>query len=284
MDILRKHFYSTVYQAPDSNAAADDTPPDPPAGDPAPADDGGGDPPAPAGGEPTHGNKGGTPWFMKRISDVTERARTAEERAATAERKAADATALAERLQRGTDTNAPPAPRAEPPQDIDGLVNQRVAQRHYQDTVNHIIARGNNAFGRSEFTEASNTLGAIAGEHAPDLVNAIHAVDPDKAHELLFNLGKDPERTAELVGMDPARRIVELTRMSMTAAPAVDPKTPPKPPVPPVKGSRAPAPPPPIDNSASKVKDWRSDDASDEEFDAGYFDPARLAKRAARLR
>jgi len=41
-------------------------------------------------------------------------------------------------------------------------------------------------------------------------------------------------------------------------------------PAPNARVSRAPNPPPPVDPGASKTIDWRSDEASDAEFTAGF--------------
>jgi hypothetical protein len=280
MDLLRKYFNSTVYQAPDAPvAAADPTPPaDPPAGDAAPpaGDTGVVTPDAGDDGDQRDPPKG-TPWFMKRIADESAKVRAADERVAAAERRAADAQALAERLQRGDRPDAQPhVPLRQEPLDDDARINQRAAQLVYKDTVNRIISKGNQAYG-AEFDQASNVIATIAGEAAPQIVEAVNAIDPDNAHAILFNLGKNPEKTAQLVGLDPARRIVELTRMSMTAATAAKAAAP----TPPARTvSRAPAPPPAVDPGAGKVVDWRSDQASDAEFDAGFQE--MLKRRSAR--
>lgn len=285
MDIVRK-YRIPLFQAPDAPAPAaqgDAPPPAPLVADAPPADtpplepqDPPADPPAaPA----EHGNKGKQPWFLQRISEETSK-RTQIEAELAAERRARqDAEALAARLQ--ADPAAPAAPRAPvqqiAEQDIDRLVDQRADQKRFFEDTSAVKNAGLQKFGAS-FENTLNILTAI-GATTNDVVADILAVDKANAHVLLDKLGQDPERAAALVGMNSRTRIAELTRMSLMpnapAAPVVEPtKAAPK------QVSRAPAPPPPVEPSASKVTDWRTDDASDDEFDRGFRD--MMQKRNAR--
>jgi len=71
--------------------------------------------------------------------------------------------------------------------------------------------------------------------------------------------------------MEQGRRIAEFVRMApLTAAQQTD--KPAAPAAPPARVSRAPNPPPPLDPGATKTIDWRSDEADDATFDAGFHE------------
>ncbi len=288
MDLLRKYTVP-FFQAPD--AAADPPPVDPamaaaategadppePAGDPAPQP---GDP-APEPKPPKHGLP---PGVINELTGLRGKARELEQRALQAERQAAEAQALAERLSRG-DKDAPAAPQRPAPAATDeSEIDRRADYKLFLRDVGTMRERGFQQFGRQQFSETINALAAV-GADTDAFVSQVIAVDPQNAHALLQTIGQDLERAVSLVGMEPNRRIAELTRMAMaaSAAPKTEPKTDAVPVVPaaPAKTvSRAPAPAPAVDPGASKVIDWRSDKATDEQFDAGFKD--MMAKRSAR--
>lgn len=268
-----------LYQAPDAPGETIDPPAggvvDPPVVDPAaavvdpPAQD---DPPAPAG---EHGNKGKSPWFLTRISQEAERARVAEQRAL-------DAEALAARLQAGGNPPAADAPRVPPPAAGDfNTAVQREAQRlRLTDDSTAVRDAGFKEFG-GDFGNSLSILTAV-GATSDDIVLDVLAVDKPNAHKIFANLAKDPEKAASLVGMDPRRRIAELTRMSDALAPkpAADAASAPKPAAPAKGISKAPPPPPPVDPSASKTIDGYSDEATDDQFTAQFNE--RMKARATR--
>ena len=250
---------------------------DPVAVDPPPAPEPVADPiPAPV--EPAK-----TPWYMDRIAKEAARARENEERASAAEKRAQDAEALAARLRAQTGGEGVPAtaaatPAAETAAQRQAAIRQEAqTQRFYEDTL-EVRRRGEAEFG-PKFGEALNILGAL-GATTDDFIADVLAIDKSNAHALLDKLAKDPERAASLTSMTSRQRIAELTRMSITktddagtsasAVVAPAPKT----------TSKAPPPAPVVTPSASKVIDWRTDEASDDEFDAGFKE--MMAKRSAR--
>ena len=170
-------------------------------------------------------------------------------------------------MQANPDT--PPAPQPQPAvpdaQEIDRLVDQRAeAKRFAEDTVN-VKNAGLAAFGANFDT----TLGILTsiGVTNDDVVADILAADKANAHILLDKLAADPERASALVRMNSRARIAELTRMSMTTTAPAKPAAA----APPARQvSRAPAPPPPVEPSASKEVDWRLDEASDADFSRGW--------------
>jgi hypothetical protein len=203
------------------------------------------------------------PWFLKRISETTERARLAEERAAAAE-------ALAERLQKGTETL--PAPPLTNERDIEALVEARAARKLFDADCNHAASVWKAAAGDA-FESRIGILSHVGllpnkdGSNTEFLMD-VFAVDKENAHQILDTLAQDPEQATALAAMDSRRRTAALTRLSMATntAPVTAPKT-----VPAAKQvSRAPAPAPQVEPSASKVVDWRKDDSDDATFDVGF--------------
>ena len=223
-------------------------------------------------------------WALTRISKEANERRAAEDRATAAERRANEAEALAARLAGQGAKDGSGLPPVAPP--VAQTDTQRQAeiraeaqnQRFYEDTV-EVRNRGMAANGPA-FTEALNVLGALGFTSSNEAVaDVIAAAGKDSAHQMLIDLAKDPEKAVALTNMTPRQRIAELTRMSIAkpaetaasavaAAPVVAAKT----------VSKAPAPPPPVQTSATKVKDAYSDDMDDDEFTACWKE--RMAKRS----
>jgi hypothetical protein len=220
-------------------------------------------------------------WALTRISKEAAERRAAEDRATAAERRANEAEALAARLAgQGAKVGDPPITPAPVTQsDAQRQAEIRAEaqnQRFYEDTV-EVRNRGMAANGQA-FTEALNVLGALGFTSSNEAVaDVIAAAGKDNAHQMLIDLAKDPEKAVALTNMTPRQRIAELTRMSIakpveTAVSAVAPPAATK------TVSKAPAPPPPVQTSATKVKDAYSDDMDDDEFTACWKE--RMAKRS----
>jgi hypothetical protein len=216
-----------------------------------------------------HGNKGGKPWFLSRISEESEGRRQAEGRARAAEEMLA-------RVQRGGEgtQNTPQSNDA-----VEARAQQLAAERLANEKIASVANAGVAKF--EDWEEKAQMLGAV-GAASPAFVLDVVAVDPNNAHEILHALASDPQKAARLAKMDARSRTVELVRMSMAVSgtapqpqPAPAPKTP-------RSVSKAPAPPPALDPGASQTVDWRSDKASLEEFSRGWEETQR--QRAARGR
>jgi hypothetical protein len=225
------------------------------------------EPPAPQETEEEQ-DKRKNPWFLKRISAEAEARRIAEQRAA-------DAEAMLERLQAGKDAPlATPAPNSP---DFQSAVQREAARLRLADDSTAIRDAGYREFGQQfgQSLAVLNAAGAVSDEIVLDLI----AVDKPNAHKILASLAQDPERATALAGMDSRRRTAELTRISMAANAPTAPA--PKTPVAPVakQVSKAPAPAPAVEPSATKTVPWYSDEASDADFDKGFYSPDRLKKR-----
>ena len=207
------------------------------------------------------------PWFLKRISAEAEARRAAEQRAS-------DAEAMLERMQAGKD-EPKPAPNSP---DFQSAVHREAARLRLAEDSTAIRDAGFKEFGQS-FSDNLAVLNA-AGAVSDDIVMDLIAVDKANAHKILAQLANDPEKAAALASMDPRRRTAELTRISMANTPA--PATPSAAPKAPLaeQVSKAPPPAPPVEPSASKTVDWRTDDADEETFNAGFKD--MMAKRNVR--
>lgn len=207
------------------------------------------------------------PWFLKRISAEAEARRIAE-----SERDSFKA--LAERLQSGKEPDAAAPPSNAP--DFQTAVQREAARLRLAEDSTAIRDAGYREFGQ-QFGQNLAVLNA-AGAVSDDIVMDLIAVDKANAHKILAALAEDPERATALAAMDSRRRTAELTRISMAANAPITPA--PKTPVAPTKQvSKAPAPPPPVEPSSTKVVPWYSDEASDADFDKGFYDPNRMKKR-----
>lgn len=203
------------------------------------------------------------PWFLDRIAEESAKARAAQDKLDAAERRAKAAEELAERLQAGKEaTYKPQAPdnRSYTQADIRAEAERL---KFHEDTV-EVRNAGMAKYGAA-FLDTLSTLGAVGATNNDEFVQDVLAVNKADAHVLLDLIAKDPEKAVALASMTSRQRIAELTRMTVQntttetkAAPA--PKT----------VSKAPAPAPKVEPSASKVSDWRTDEATDADFDRGF--------------
>jgi|SRR5579864_2545 len=223
--------------------------------------------------------------LVNELTGLRAERRRQDEEIARLRREAAEARALAERATAGTNNQppAPAAPRIEPPATAEAEIDRRAEYKLFLRDVEGVRERGNRQFGPA-FNETVRALAAVGADN-DQFVSQVMAADPANAHVVLNALAQDLEGTVALVNMDPNRRMAELTRRAMAASASVtDPaKTAPPaaPPVPPKTISKAPPPPPPVIASTTKTVDWRSDEASDAEFDRG-FNEEFLRRRALR--
>lgn len=137
-------------------------------------------------------------------------------------------------------------------------------QEAFDANCNTAYANGKTAFG-DDFDIAVSNLQQLGAMNRDMLDLALNADDPAK---LLFELGSDPDRAASIMALPPAKRAIEIAKLSVT----VPPKAAPTP------LSRAPRPVEPVEGSA------RPNGApSDNDDDATWF-AKRNAEVAARHR
>ncbi len=216
------------------------------------------------------------------ISEITKlRALNREREAAleAARKEAADAKALAERLAKGEGGEEGKKAAYAPPQSLDDAeIERKVDYKLFLREVADMRQQGVAAFGEAEFGGVIQSLTAYGADN-DEFIKAVMAVDRPNAHELLRSIAEDPARAIGLVNMTPTQRIAELTRMSIASKSKPEPRGDDKPASQRVV-SNAPKPAPAISSSAKNTVDWRSDKASDAEFDAGFW--ATWEKRRAR--
>lgn len=212
-------------------------------------------------------------WWLRRISQESAKAADANERAAAAERRASEAEALARRLAANkgdSPTAEPPANRQQQPVQGDRAAEVRAeaARQRFLEDVNDLRGRGHAEFGPA-FGETIRIL-AATGADTDDFVSDALAVGRTEAHKLLATIAKDPERAVALAAMPSRQRIMELTKMTLAAAPRTETETTvaPKSVVAKSTASRAPAPAPRVESGAVTVKGDYSDDMDDAEFTA----------------
>jgi hypothetical protein len=213
-------------------------------------------------------------WMLDRIAEAQRNEQAARQDAQKERDGRTNAEALAARLQKG-DT----APAPQPPQVDMALVNQAANKQLMDQARQQIIKDGYAAFGGPKFDEMANILGAV-GCVNDEFVADVLAVDRPNAHKTLAALAAEPETAARLASLDSRSRIAELTRITMAKAAVVEPVVVVVPKVAPKVVSKAPAPAPVVEPSASKVVDWRADEASDEDFTKGFEET--MKKRSGR--
>jgi hypothetical protein len=216
--------------------------------------------------------------LIREITPLRSSLREIEAQLAAERRRNQESAELIARLQQNPGEQTPPAaPRQEqmPATDID----RRAAEMLFQRDAAAISETAYKSYGQGWVNSVNllNSLGLNSGDFVS---NVMDVVGREHTHEVMHQIAQNPEQAAALASMSPARRIAEITRISMT--PAAKPVEPPAAPAtPPARTvSRAPNPPPKVEPSATREVDWRSDEATDAEFDRGFQE--MVAKRNAR--
>lgn len=258
-------------RSPEPLIVAKEPAPEPTAADAAPTE--GGDTPAPA-VKPSRLPE----WAEKKLAEATFEARENKRRAKELEDKVAALEAGNKPVVEAPTAADADAARANAPAggyktqaDFDRAVAQEadrrasaIAQQREADAFNsrsnEVYSAGKTAFGE-DFDAAAQNLRAVGAMNKDVLDLVFETEDPSK---VLYELGSDPDRAAAIIAMPPAKRALEIAKMSV-AAPA-------KPT--PVPLSNAPRPVTPVDGSA-RVTQSPSDNDDDQTF---------FAKREAELK
>jgi hypothetical protein len=213
--------------------------------------------------------------FVREITPLRSTLRQTENQLAEERRKNADLAALLERSQRngnGTDPPSgqqPPASPRPPAGDPQADIDRRAAELVFQRDAQRVNEAGMKAYGQQPWADSVRLLESF-NLNTGDFVSSIMEIaGHDRVHEVVHAIVTEPEKLASLASMSPARRIAEITRISMTAnAKATEtPQEPPKPP-PARVVSRAPNPPPRVEPGGVKHVPKYDDSLSDEEFTA----------------
>jgi hypothetical protein len=196
-----------------------------------------------------------TPWFQKRIDELTKARWDA---AREAEQLRQEIAAL---RQPQTDTEGNPVPQQDPVK----LAEQIVAQREFDNTCNVIYEKGAGEF--ADFDQALANFRLLGGLPRP-LIEA--AQETDAPHAVLYDLGKNPEEAARILSLPPIRMAAAVAKL---AAKTITPPAP--------KVSKAPAPVVPVSGNGRADKDPLSDDVDIDTWMKAH-DKREAERRASR--
>jgi hypothetical protein len=223
------------------------------------------------------------PWetFAREVGRLRQEKRDTEAALDEHRRQLHEQNDLITRFQRDPNAAPPVAPRLPDAGQFSREDVERAAfALNFQRDAGRVSESGVQSFGRQNWQDACDLLGSF-NLNSPDFVGSIMEVAGiDKAHEVFHEIAQAPDRAIALSQMTPARRIAEITRIAekMTGKPATAAQTTPAAAQLPARTvSRAPAPPPRVDSSASTVTDWRDDKSSDADFSRGWEE--NMAKR-----
>ena len=159
-------------------------------------------------------------WFQERFNEMTKTNRTLErEKAALIEQNAQVIAQLAA-VKKGDTPGVPPVADTlkpltpvQPVQDIDTLVNERVALMKFNSDCDKIAAEGKKEF--ADFDNAIGILNQVGLIDAPDKPQTFLQVATtlENPHKVMHYLGSNPDEAARLRSLDQVGLARELTRL-----------------------------------------------------------------------
>lgn len=170
------------------------------------------------------------PWFQRRIDDLT-REKWDERRRADALQSALDAIPRTEPVEGEQPRETKPAP-ALTSTDVERRAAELVAANEFNRRCDETYEAGAKA--HPDFDSALKSFQLLGGL-PPALIEA--AQEAGDAHEILYQLGKNPDEAARILGLSPVRMAAAVAKLA-TAQPTPRPI------------SSAPAPIKPIDGKA----------------------------------
>ncbi|HQT78823.1 MAG TPA: hypothetical protein PLD10_17360 [Rhodopila sp.] len=183
-----------------------------------------------------------TPWFQKRIDELTREKWEAR-------REAEAAKSLAEALK----TANPDTPAPQDPATFERMVAERaqklVEAQRFDESCNTTYQKGKEKF--PDFDESVSGYTLLGGlQDKRDFLEAVTALPNGEA--IFYHLGKNLDEASRVLSLSPIRMAVELTRLGdkLKATPAI---------------SKAPAPVKPI-GGAGKAEGYREDMPIEEFF------------------
>ena len=188
-----------------------------------------------------------TPWFQRRIDELTrekyEYKRQAEARAETLRK-----------IQQGTpapeQATQPPAGFV-PASEVEKIAARVVEERAFVDACNSIHDAG--AAAHPDFDDAVANY-KMLGEMPKSFLDAITTLGKEAGAKVYYDLGMNPDEASRILQLPPVRMAMELQRMA-TAAPKPIPVSKAPPPIAPIRGGdvRTNAEPDPKD-----IKTWNA--------------------------
>ena len=172
-----------------------------------------------------------TPWFEKRMAEITREKWEAR-------REAEELRAQLSRFQQPVEQD-PNQPRqlteADFQRAVEAAAAQKLSQSQFDAECNAAYQKGAKEY--ADFDTALSNFRMLGGL-PPHMAEA--AIATGEGHKVLYALGKDPDRAAEIMSLPPVRMAVELAKLANAPAKAAAPK--------PV--SNAPPPVRPVDGAA----------------------------------
>lgn len=153
-----------------------------------------------------------TPWYQKRIDEITKARRDAEREVAELRAKLAKPDA--------TDEGEVPAfdPRKYE-QEVQTAAERIVAQREIQRRTDSFLNAGNKEYGDATFLEKCNEVAMMGAGDSPEFMSII--TDPDiipDGHRLVAQLADHPEEAEKILALrnNPVRMAAALSRFANT--------------------------------------------------------------------
>lgn len=148
------------------------------------------------------------PWWQPRIDQLT-RAKHEAERALEAERQLR--LEAEQRLATGGQAPVAGAPRVFTEEDINQRAQAIAAAQTFTERCNSVVNKGKTEF--PDFMTSVDVLVKDLGGMSQPFIEA--ALETPNPQGLIYNLGKNPDVAAEIMGMSPIRQAVALMRYAM---------------------------------------------------------------------
>lgn len=203
-----------------------------------------------------------TPWFNRRISQLTAQKHAAEERAAQAMREAQELRAAVQRQGQppgqGQSQGLPPgvvvARQEEIAQHVISEAERIANETAFVRECNAVFTRGVKDFGDSFKTNLAQLQSAFGGEGVPRTV--LEAVlETDNPAKVMMELAKDIDTAFDIASLPPARAAARLVKMAGSGSvPRKTSNAPP--PIAPVVGARGKADDTKLDDDDLSMDEW----------------------------
>ena len=181
------------------------------------------------------------PWFENRIAEEAHKAREYKR-----QYEALQAQVLRQQpsnQQQQAPTNAGMVPVAEVERRVEMRASQIASEQAFVASCNAVADAGTAKY--ADFGDAVKTFGML-GDIPPTFLEAIADLGRDDGAKVYYDLGKNPDEAARILGLPPAKMAMALAKMATA--------TPPAKPV-----SKAPAPITPLSGNATTRSDAEPD-------------------------
>jgi hypothetical protein len=174
-----------------------------------------------------------TPWFQKRIDELTRNWREEQ-------RRTEQLAAYVRNIQHGQQQpsqqqDGQPPPGYVPASEVGRIAAQQLEAQRFNDACNDIADHGESKF--NDFQTAVQNFQSIGGP-PPALLEAVTALGKEDGARVYYELGMNPDEAMRLARLSPARMAVEVARMAAKPA-ATKPVSKVPPPIAPISAARA---------------------------------------------